>query len=194
MKIILTEDINKLGLAGDVVNVANGFARNYLLPQKKAILATPQNLKKAEAIKVEGEEKRKVVIAKIEELAKSINGTKIDFLRKTDERGNMFGSVSEIDIAAALKEKGFDVHKAAVKLDKHIKELGEFAIAIEFNYGVKAEITITVASENHPVIEEKQEVKAEEAVEEVVEEETTEEAKTDVEKEIQHIENSEAID
>ena len=119
MKIILASDIASLGQAGDIVNVANGYARNYLLPQNLAVLATKGNLSRIEKIKKEAEIKRLVLENEYKALAKQIEGVELSFTRKADDDEHLFGSVSEFDIVNALAEKGIQVQKRNV----HMKRL-----------------------------------------------------------------------
>jgi large subunit ribosomal protein L9 len=133
MKVILTENIEKVGVKGDVINVKRGFARNYLVPRNFAIYATPQNIKNLSGIKqrfVEEENKR---FEQLKQLAEKISAVKLTYVRKVDEQENMYGSVSEMDIIHELKEKNIDIPKTAVLMDKHIKQLGEFEVAIRLH-------------------------------------------------------------
>lgn len=156
MKIILIKDIHNLGKGGDVLTVADGYARNYLIPQKFAILATPFNLKKvkkiadeAEVVRVEKENKFKAVCVKLK-------GIELQFIRKADENGHLFGSVSENDIAASLAEKGIEISKSNVKIEEHIKQLGEVEVMISFTKELQETIKIIVAenAKSEEVVEE----------------------------------------
>jgi large subunit ribosomal protein L9 len=147
MKIILLKDIYKVGQAGDVVKVANGYARNYLLPKKFAILATKLNLKKIEKIKEEAEKERIKYITEQKILAEKLQSVNLSFKRKTDENNHLYGSVSEVDISKALKELGFDIKKSQIKMEKHIKELGDFEVEIVFTQDIKSVIKINVEKE-----------------------------------------------
>jgi large subunit ribosomal protein L9 len=147
MKIILLKDIYKVGQAGDVVKVANGYARNYLLPKKFAIMATKLNLKKIEKIKEEAEKERIKYITEQKILAEKLQSVNLSFKRKTDENNHLYGSVSEVDISKALKELGFDIKKSQIKMEKHIKELGDFEVEIVFTQDIKSVIKINVEKE-----------------------------------------------
>ncbi len=144
MKIILLKDIYKVGKAGDVVKVANGYARNYLLPKKFAILATKLNLKKIEKIKEEAEKERVKLITEQKILAEKIQDLILTFKRKTDENGHLYGSVSEVDIAKALNEKGFDIKKSQIKMEKHFKELGEFEVEVALASDIKSTVKVII--------------------------------------------------
>jgi large subunit ribosomal protein L9 len=147
MKIILTKDIAKLGAAGSVVNVKDGYARNYLLPQGFAILATAYNLTKVEEIKTVADEERLERENKLKAFAAQIDGTELTFLRKVDENEHLFGSVSENDIVQALAEKDIDVHKSTVKIDKHLKELGEFDVVVALTQDITATLKVKIDKE-----------------------------------------------
>eukprot|EP01156_Anaeramoeba_ignava_P021056 Anaeramoba_ignava/c18078_g1_i1.p6 GENE.c18078_g1_i1~~c18078_g1_i1.p6 ORF type:complete len:188 (+),score=56.86 c18078_g1_i1:5026-5589(+) len=173
MEIILMNDIKKLGQAGDIVKVANGYARNFLLPQGHAIMASTSNKNKISGIKEAAAAEREKEIAAMKEIAAKINNLEIVFERKTDEKGHLFGSVSENDIAAELAERGANVHKSLISLEKHIKEVGTTDVTVNFSAEVTAALKITVKSDSFEVI--KEEAVAEETVQEEVVEETTEE-------------------
>ncbi len=147
MKIILTKDIRKLGLAGEVVNVANGYARNYLIPKNFAILATPHNMKKVETIKKEAELAKLEIENRYKAIAMKLDGVELKYNRKADENGHLFGSVSEVDIVNSLKELEIDVHKSHVVMEKHLKELGTFEVTVEFTSDIKSTIKVDVENE-----------------------------------------------
>lgn len=151
MKIILTEDIPRLGKAGEVVRVADGYARNYLLPRKMAITNFKGNLLKAEDIRKQADVKRAAQLEALRKLAASVNGVVLTFVRKTDESGKLFGSVTENDIALALTEKNLDVHKAALRMEKHFKEVGAYDVSVHLGMDIDAGIRVIVESENKPV-------------------------------------------
>ncbi len=147
MKIILIKDIKGLGKGGSVLDVKNGYARNYLLPQKLAIVANKYNLSKVESISNEAEVERIALENKFNEAASKANGTEITFVRKADENNHLFGSVSEQDISEALVEKGIEVHKSLIQMDDHIKELGNYDVKIRFTNEITADIKINVEKE-----------------------------------------------
>lgn len=147
MKIILVEEINKLGVAGDLVKVADGYARNYLLPKKMAILATRENIKKIEAIKKVAEDAKMEKLNALKALAERINGVELKFVRKADENGGLYGSVSEFDIASSLKDLGHDVHKSSIQMEKHLKELGTFDVDILLATSVTSTVKVIVEAE-----------------------------------------------
>ncbi len=183
MKVILTENIEKVGNKGDVINVKRGYARNYLVPRNYAIYATPMNLKKLDGLKKQFADEESKRIEKFRILGEQISKLKLSFIRKVDEHESMYGSVSEMDILHELKEKNIDIPKAAIILEKHIKQLGEFDVPVHLHKEVSVMLSVSVAKEavekaaktkEEPVAET---VAAEEPVpEEIVEEAVAEEA------------------
>ncbi|MDP8231360.1 MAG: 50S ribosomal protein L9 [Candidatus Zophobacter franzmannii] len=147
MKIILVKDIHRIGKAGAVVKVKNGFGRNYLLPKGFAIIASPGNLKKVEKIEANAFAIREKEILALKDTASKTQGLEFTFARKVDENNHLYGSVSEQDIIQALAEKDIDINKNNLTLEKHLKELGSQEIVVEFNSEIKATITITVQAE-----------------------------------------------
>ncbi len=147
MKIILATDIASLGQAGDIVTVANGYARNYLLPQNLAVLATKGNLSRIEKIKKEAEIKRLALENEYKALAKQIEGVELSFTRKADDDEHLFGSVSEFDIVNALAEKDIKIQKRNVKMEKHLKEVGNFEVLIHLAADIETNIKIKVDKE-----------------------------------------------
>jgi len=147
MKVILKQDINKKGLAGDVIKVADGYARNYLLPRGIAIIANTYNLSKVEAIRKEAEIVRLELENKYKAIAAQVAGVTLTFKRKADEHEHLFGSVSEIDIADALAEKELEVHKSNIKMENHLKSIGEFQVAISFPGDIDSSLKVIVEKE-----------------------------------------------
>jgi len=147
MKIILTKDIEKLGAAGSVVNVKDGYARNYLVPKNYAILATKHNLTRVEAIMKVAEVERLERDNQLKAFAAKIDGTELSFIRKVDENEHLFGSVSDADIVTALAEKDIDVHKSTIKIDKPLKELGEFDVEVVLGHQITASLKVKIDKE-----------------------------------------------
>lgn len=146
MKVILRSDVQKLGRAGDVKDVAEGFGRNFLLPRGLAQVATPTAMKQWE----KGKEKRaKLLAAKIaenKELAGKINGVSLSFSRPAGAEGKLFGSVGKSDVLKSLKSCGYTVDKDAVVLDQPIKQVGDHEIEVRFMPEVSAKIKVTVVA------------------------------------------------
>ena len=144
MQVILKEDIEKLGAMGQMVEVKPGYARNYLLPQSLAVEATPRNLKQLE------HQKRMVAarISKIQKesqsLADRLNQTAVTLHHQAGEEEKLFGSVTTMEIADAIKAQGIDIDKRKLVLDEPIKRLGEYEVAVKLPAGVTAKVKVTV--------------------------------------------------
>jgi len=147
MKVILVKDITKMGLAGSVIKVADGYARNYLLPKKMVILATKNNLAKIETIKKKAELEKLEIENHFKALALKINDITLKFTRKADENDHLFGSVSENDIVKSLAEKGIEIHKSVVDIQKHLKEIGSFEVKIAFSSEITANLKVNIEKE-----------------------------------------------
>ncbi|MGE4313258.1 MAG: 50S ribosomal protein L9 [Pseudobdellovibrionaceae bacterium] len=147
-QIILLERVENLGEMGEVVNVKPGYARNFLLPQGKALRATKDNVAYFEAqkkaIQADSENKRKDA----EALAKKMEGTKVALIRQASESGQLFGSVTARDIADAISGKGFTVNKTQVSLNQNFKMIGLFPVNIVLHPEVKTVITLNIARSN----------------------------------------------
>lgn len=147
MKVILKQDVEKLGRRGDVVNVAPGFGRNYLIPRKMALEVTPTNLKAIEieraALKKKAEAERKVH----QSLAEKLNQVTLTFSRRAGEKDVIFGSVSSGDVKEALDGLGYDIDKKKIQLDEPIKRLGNFVVPVKVSTDDRAEVKIVVARE-----------------------------------------------
>jgi large subunit ribosomal protein L9 len=148
MKVILTQNIEKIGSKGDVINVKRGFARNYLVPRSYAMYATPQNLKKLDVLKKQFADEESKRLEQFRALGEKVSALTLAFVRKVDEHDSMYGSVSETDIHHELKEKNVDIPKAAIIMEKHIKQLGEFEIPIHLHKEVNVKLRINVEKES----------------------------------------------
>ncbi len=147
MEVILRKDIPKLGKAGDVVKVKDGFARNYLIPKGLALLANQKNLQALE-------KERKTILAKTERerkkaqsLAEKLQGQTLTLYRRVIEEGKLYGSVSAIDIAKALQEKGLEIEKSQILLKEPIKKVGTFEIEIKLSSEIRVPIKVEVIEE-----------------------------------------------
>ncbi|MFI5173358.1 MAG: 50S ribosomal protein L9 [Terriglobia bacterium] len=147
MEVILKEAIEKLGAQGEVVKVADGYARNYLLPKKLALAASPTNLKKIEHIKIAGLKKEATEKKQAEELAALVNPLIVTVARKVGEKEVLYGSVTAIDIADDLKRQGFEIDKRKIHLEEPLKTLGEYSVAIKLHREVTATIKVNVIPE-----------------------------------------------
>ena len=147
MKVILTETLEKVGKVGQVINVKDGFARNYLLPQKFAIIATAANLKKIESIEADARAKADRKNEEYRQMAQKIATLEATFSRRAEADGKLFGSVSEMDIVHFLAENEIICTKNHVLLEKHIKNTGEFEVQISFTSEISALLKVKVDSE-----------------------------------------------
>lgn len=147
MKVILTENIMPLGQIGQVVNVAPGYARNYLLPQGLALEATGKNVGELEHKKRVLARKREQVRQEMLSLAEKLNQVQVVFKRKVVEENKLYGSVSAADILSVLDERGFDLSRKSVQLDQPIKALGEFAIPVRVDAQIMAQVKLVIEKE-----------------------------------------------
>lgn len=151
MEVILLQDVDKLGNRGQIVKVANGYARNFLLTKKLAVAATAQNRKWVEQqrikfLKLEANEK-----AEATELAKLIQAAAtVVVRRKSGEKGTLFGSVTSKDVAEGLAEQGFNIDRRRVQLDAPLKLLGEYDVPIRLHREVTATVKVRIESEGEP--------------------------------------------
>jgi large subunit ribosomal protein L9 len=150
MEVILKEDVNKLGHRGDVVKIADGYGRNYLLPGKLAIEATANN--KAVIEQMKGSSIRKLAKEKViaEDLAKQLEAVELVFERKVGENDHLFGSVTSGDIAHQLEEKGYSIDRRKISLEEPLKSLGEFHVPIKLHREVTSHIKVTIKGEELP--------------------------------------------
>jgi large subunit ribosomal protein L9 len=147
MEVILKEDVNKLGHRGDVVKVADGYGRNYLLPEKLAIEATAANKAVIEQMKASAVRKSAKEKSGAEDLAKQLNEVELVFERKVGESEHLFGSVTSGDIAHALEAKGFTVDRRKIALDDPLKSLGEYHVPVKLHREVTSHVKVTVKGE-----------------------------------------------
>ena len=147
MEVILRETIDTLGRAGQVVKVADGYARNYLLPRKLAYLATPGNLKVIEFERQSLLRKEARQKDDSEKLKQILDAVEITIRRKVGEQDALYGSVTNSDVADELEKKGFQVEKRKIHMEDHIKTLGEFSIPIRLFKDVTAHVKLKVEAE-----------------------------------------------
>jgi large subunit ribosomal protein L9 len=150
MKVILKQDVENVGRKGDILNVAAGFGRNFLIPRKLALEVTTSNLKLVDL-------ERKVLKKKVEaerlsyrELIQRLNQVTLSFARKAGEKDHIFGSVSAGDVKDALDKLGFEIDKKKIALDEPLKRLGNYTIAVKIFHDDKAEIKVAVVKEEEP--------------------------------------------
>ena len=132
MKLLLHVDVPKLGYFGDVVEVAEGYGRNYLVPQGLAVEPTEANVKTIEADRAHKAEERRLVREQLERAAEKVNGAEITITARANEQGHLFGSVTEEHIAEALRDQGFEIQNKHVVLPEHLRMLGDYGVKLQF--------------------------------------------------------------
>jgi len=147
MKVLLCEDVEKLGWLGDVVEVKEGYARNYLLPQGLAKVATGVNIKGIADEKARGAEQRKSERMRLEDSAKAVEGAEAVVAAKANEQGHLFGSVTARQIATNLREQGFEDPDEVVELAGHIKEVGTHTVTLKYDEDLSCEVNVVVVAE-----------------------------------------------
>jgi large subunit ribosomal protein L9 len=147
MKVLLCEDVKKLGWLGDIVDVPEGYARNYLLPQRLAKVATEGNIKSLAQEKAKRSEQRLQERRRLEKAALAVNGAEAVVAAKANEQGVLFGSISESMIAANLRAQSFEVADEIVKLPEHIKQLGTHNVTLRFADDLTATVKVVVVPE-----------------------------------------------
>lgn len=147
MKVILKQDVEKLGRRGDVVNVAPGFGRNYLIPRKMALAVTATNLKSIEIERQSLKKKVEIERKSFQSLVEKLNQVSLTFTRRAGDKDVIFGSVSAGDVKEALDGLGYDIDKKKILLDEPIKRLGNFTVPVKISTDDRAEVKIVVARE-----------------------------------------------
>lgn len=148
MEIILQEDVEKLGNRGQVVTVKDGYARNYLLPHKLAIAASPSNMKRLEKMRAAFAKKEATERESAQQQAAQLATVTIALSRKAGENNQLFGSVTAGDIADALKAQGYEIDKRKIQLTDSIKVVGEYSIALKLYRDVTAAVKLIVSAES----------------------------------------------
>jgi large subunit ribosomal protein L9 len=144
MKVILKDNIEHLGHIGDIVKVAPGYARNYLVPKGFAMEATEKNAKALEHAKRQLAYKKDKILESARNLAAKLEGLSIELLHKAGEEGKLFGSVTNMEIAAYLTEKGFDIDRKKIVLAEPIKQLGDVSIPVKIHPEITATLKVSV--------------------------------------------------
>ena len=147
MEVILREDIEKLGTRGQVVKVASGYARNFLLPKRMAVAATEANKKIVEQERQAHLRKEVKVQGEAEDLAKIMTGATVRMAQKAGENDQLFGSVTSKDIAEALAAQNYNIDRRKIQLDDPIRQLGEYKVQVRLHRDVTVEITVVVGKE-----------------------------------------------
>jgi len=147
MEVILKEDVANLGHRGDVVKVADGYGRNFLLPRKLAMQATEANKNVIEQMKAAAARRSATEKAQAQELVAQLESVVLSFTRKSGENGQLFGSVTSADIAGDLASKGFDVDRRKIQLSEPLKSVGDYTVAIKLHREVTAHIKVQVVAD-----------------------------------------------
>jgi large subunit ribosomal protein L9 len=147
MKVILKEDVKKLGSMGQVVTVADGFARNYLVPKGLAVEASSKNMKSLEHAQRVIQERAKKVKESLQDFSERISKITLIIKAKAGEEGKLFGSVTSMDIAEQLKNEGIDIDRKKISLEEPIKRIGTHAVSIHLHPEINTQITLQVVEE-----------------------------------------------
>ena len=147
MKVILVKDVKNVGKAGEIVNVSDGYGRNYLLPRGLAIEATESNVKALNEKKKAEEKKRQQELEEAKEMAQKLSNLSLVLKVKAGENGKLFGSITSKDVEEALKEKGFDIDKKKISFDETVKTTGTYYVDIKLYQGVIAKVKVDVVAE-----------------------------------------------
>jgi large subunit ribosomal protein L9 len=147
MEVILKEDVANLGHQGDVVKVADGYGRNFLLPRKLAMQATESNKAVIEQMKAKAARRSATEKIQAEELLTKLEPVVLTFTRKSGEHGHLFGSVTSADIAAELAAKGFEIDRRKIALNEPLKSLGNFDVSVKLHREVTAHVKVKVLGE-----------------------------------------------
>jgi len=147
MKVILLEDVDELGKKGEIKEVADGYARNLLIPKKMAVLASKSEVIRLEEQKKIDEEKAEKELIRFQEIASQIDGFELEIPVKIGEDNKLFGAITSAKISEELKKNNFKVEKNQVKLEEPIKEIGEYEIPIELPHNLEAKIKLIITEE-----------------------------------------------
>jgi large subunit ribosomal protein L9 len=147
MKVILAQDVRSLGKVGDLVKVADGYARNFLIPRKLAIAATERRIKEFKHLQAMAEAKKKKAQSQAQQVAARLSALSIRVTASAGEGDKLFGSVTTAEIAHKISDQGFTIDKRDVVLDEPIKQLGQYRVIVKVATGVEAQVKVTVARE-----------------------------------------------
>ncbi len=148
MKVLLVEDIDRLGWLGDVIEVKSGYARNFLLPKGLAVIPIEANLKAIEKERAKRAEQRLLEKEQLEKAAEAVDGAEAVIAAKANEQGHLFGSVGAREIAVNLREQGFEVADKIVQLSEHIKQVGTYpGVLLKFAEDITAAVTVVVVAQ-----------------------------------------------
>ncbi|MBI5125398.1 MAG: 50S ribosomal protein L9 [Planctomycetes bacterium] len=147
MQVILMKDVEKLGSVGDVVDVTNGYARNYLLPRGLVALVSPGKVQEAQIRKKKEEGRRETEKKDLQSIAQGLSGQEFTLKAKATDEGKLFGSISPGVVTQELLRKGYTIEESAVTLEENIKECGTYTVQLKFPHGVTAQIKLSVIKE-----------------------------------------------
>ena len=147
MKVLLVTDVDKLGWFGDVVEVADGFARNYLLPEKMAVVPTEAKLRSLQQETAKRAEQRLQDVERLKQAVEAVEGAEAVIAAKANEQGHLFGSVAAHEIAANLREQGFSVADEVVQLQENIKDVGTRQVELKFADDLKVIVNVVVVAQ-----------------------------------------------
>lgn len=147
MKVLLIKSVEDLGLGGDVVDVASGYARNYLFPRNLAVKATASSIKSAEAYRSKAVEEQTRISSESQQLADKLRDFTVEIKASADENGHLYGSVNERHISDIINEAGFDIDIEQVLLSEHIKAIGEFPVSVKIYGDIRTEIVVRILRE-----------------------------------------------
>ena len=147
MKVLLCEDVEKLGWYGDVVEVSEGYARNYLLPRRIATVPSEHKIKAMTEEKAKRTEQRDLDQERMQKAAQAVEGAEVVLAAKANEQGHLFGSVTGNQIAENLRQQGFEVIDKVVQIDEHIKEVGQYTVKLKFSANITAKVKLTIVPE-----------------------------------------------
>ncbi len=147
MKVILTKDVQNLGSAGDVKDVADGYARNFLIPSGYAMVATSSAIKQSEEIKIKKAKQAEEELKTAEELSGKLEGVSVKVAAKADESGKLYAAVKGEEISKSLAAEGFNVDKNKIIIKEPIKEIGEYEVIVALEHGLEARLNLTVEAE-----------------------------------------------
>ncbi|MBI5414932.1 50S ribosomal protein L9 [Candidatus Peregrinibacteria bacterium] len=156
MKVVLTSDVKKLGYRGDILEVSHGYARNFLIPKKFAVAADTEAMLHAKKVQAERIKSKAEIASKASDIAKSLIGTTLTFVEKISTGKHLYGSVSETDIAQALKKQAkIEVEKKQIEMKSHIKEVGTYEVILNLYEGVAVPLKIEVQGKEEDKTEKK---------------------------------------
>lgn len=147
MKVILKKDVQNLGHTGDIKDVSDGYARNFLIPSGAVEIATKEIVKQAENLKTRKQEESKEGLKAAEELSRKVEGLAIEIKSKTDDSGKLYAAIKTEDISTAIIKKGFEIDAGKVVIKNPIKEVGEYKVVINLEHGLEAVVNLTVKND-----------------------------------------------